>query len=335
MQRTVEMTDRGKIISLVPVFLIAMGFLFQHPYSVLVGIGMISLILYSRFQVTHDIDLEVECEYQSGIKSVGEDFQCRQKIHSDRPLYIDIEPNLDKDMKATEGGYSGTLDKIIEHKYKITPQRRGYHKIGGLEGWIYEPLKLYKIPINHEPKDEMVVHSSKEAIRKAHQYSRRSHHEFLTEYMNRFFYSTGDFDGFREYQPGDSMRDIHWKASSKLQKLITKVHESEALSQCRILLDCSPSMRRKSNDFSTKLDHSIYLALELLKNFELSGHEIGMTVFNHKKTILHQEPDHKRETFTRLYNETTDLPGPIDVNGYRKRKDGKIEVTRNKKVTER
>ena len=320
-----ELTNKGRIIALVPVFFLALGFLMQNPYNVLIGMGIISMIFYSKYIIERNIDLDFECEVTEKAKTVDESFPLIQKIFTRNPVWLEFNFDKNKGFSFHDASYEGLIKSEKRHRFDVTPLRRGYHKIGHLSGWIYEPLKIFRKSFEYDPNLEVVVHSSREAIKKAHQYSRRSHHEFLTNKVQRYVTDRGEMESVRDYVPGDRFRDIHWKSVSKLQQLMTKVYENESLSQCHVLLDSGPSMRKKAGNRNTKLDHSIYIALELLKNFELSGHDIGLTVFNHKKTIFHHSPDHKRETFKRLYNEMTNLPESIPNKGYKKKRYGRKE----------
>lgn len=46
-----------------------------------------------------------------------------------------------------------------------------------------------------------------------------------------------DFSGLREYQPGDSPKNIHWKASARAEKLIVKEYEENLPAGVSIVLD--------------------------------------------------------------------------------------------------
>jgi uncharacterized protein (DUF58 family) len=49
-----------------------------------------------------------------------------------------------------------------------------------------------------------------------------------------------DFAGMREYQPGDSQKRIHWKASAKAQQLIVKEYEEDLPAGVSIVMDIFP-----------------------------------------------------------------------------------------------
>jgi uncharacterized protein (DUF58 family) len=56
-----------------------------------------------------------------------------------------------------------------------------------------------------------------------------------------------EFEQLREYLPGDSMEDIHWKATAKRGQPITKVYQLERTQQIYYIIDASRLSTRDSN----------------------------------------------------------------------------------------
>lgn len=320
------MTLRGRILLLVPIYLLVGGFILQNPYLPVISAGIFSLFLYSRYHFGRsDKEIHLENEISSGEKYADEKFHLSQKILSKHPLYFEFELGCTDDIEVqSDKKFSGTIYPSKEIKHELVPKGRGNKRLGDLKGYIYDSMKLYKEEFYKKGDQEITVHSSKDAIKRAHRYAKRVKSELQTKDISRFITRTAELDTIRDYQPGDRMRDIHWKSISKFQKLMTKTYEKRAPVECQILLDCSPSMRRGKKDEASKLEHSIFIALELLKNFELSGHDFGLTVFDHKRTLYHHPPDHKRETFQRIYKDLSGLPGKVDSEGY-ERTDYEVE----------
>jgi uncharacterized protein (DUF58 family) len=55
-----------------------------------------------------------------------------------------------------------------------------------------------------------------------------------------------EFEQLREYLPGDSYEDIHWKATARRGQPITKVYQLERTQQIYVILDCSRLSARNS-----------------------------------------------------------------------------------------
>ncbi len=311
-----RLSKRGKLLILVPVYLMILGFILHEPYSVITGMALLSLFIYSRFYLYRTANtLKVVDELEPGIKSVDEGFSLRQKISSERTLKIRAVP-VHEEGVGTDRKDGMEVTTPANPDQRLMPKRRGYLKVGGLEGWVYDPMELYKIPLKQKKSTLVVVQSSKDAIRRAKAYAKRSHVEELIQDYRRYTTTSGELEEIREYQPGDKLKDIHWRSASKFQKYMTKVYEKMAMVEVHILLDSGPSMRRKSSGDVNKMEHSIFVSLEILKKFEIAGHDIGLTVFDHKGVIFHQKPDHRHSTFNRIYEKMAELPSPIRSNGY-------------------
>jgi len=55
-----------------------------------------------------------------------------------------------------------------------------------------------------------------------------------------------EFEQLREYLPGDSYEDIHWKATARRGQPITKVYQLERTQQVYVIIDCSRLSARDS-----------------------------------------------------------------------------------------
>ena len=312
---------------LVPIFMMVLGFLLQSPFSVISASAILSLFVYSRINIYKNLNsLEISEKVGSGLKSVDDRFVLRQTISTRRPLKI-------RGVSVNEEGIKLVKDKSIdaytpmELKHNMVPRRRGYLKVGGFDGWAYDPMGLYRIPLKREPTKSITIHSSKDTIRRARAYAKRSHVEELIKDFHMYTTTSGELEEIREYVPGDSLRNIHWKSFSKFQKHMTKVYEKMAMVEVHVFMDCGPSMRRYTISGSEKMEHSIFLTLEILKKFEIAGHDIGLTVYDHKNVLFHHPPDHRRSTYQRIFESMSALPPPIKSDGYASlRYDQEIDV---------
>ncbi len=101
-----------------------------------------------------------------------------------------------------------------------------------------------------------------------------------------------EFDQLREYMPGDSYEDIHWKATAKRRQPITRVHQVERTQQLYVIIDASRLSARPANQTSTAahtqaesslttiLDRYITAAMVLGMAAQRQGDLFGLLVFN-------------------------------------------------------
>jgi uncharacterized protein (DUF58 family) len=103
-----------------------------------------------------------------------------------------------------------------------------------------------------------------------------------------------DFEQLREYLPGDSFEDIHWKTTAKRGEPITKVYQIERTQQIYVIIDASRLSARSPEansapiqgdaqtavaDLTTMLQRFITSALIMALAAERQGDMFGLLTF--------------------------------------------------------
>jgi len=95
-----------------------------------------------------------------------------------------------------------------------------------------------------------------------------------------------DFEKLREYIPGDSYEDIHWKATAKRGRPVTKIFQIERTQEIYVILDASRLTAREVADPSdpkirvSTLERFISAALVLALAAERQGDLFGLLTFS-------------------------------------------------------
>ncbi|MCW9012278.1 MAG: DUF58 domain-containing protein [Gammaproteobacteria bacterium] len=90
-----------------------------------------------------------------------------------------------------------------------------------------------------------------------------------------------DFHQLREFREGDSLKQIDWKASSRMNKIIAREYQDERDQEILILMDCGHRMLAQDSELS-HFDHSLN-ALLLLSYVALrQGDAVGVATFSHE-----------------------------------------------------
>lgn len=90
-----------------------------------------------------------------------------------------------------------------------------------------------------------------------------------------------DFEKLREYIPGDSIDDIHWKATAKRGHPVTKVFQIERTQEVYVVLDASRlSARLSGSPPRSALERSITAALILALAAERQSDLFGLVAFS-------------------------------------------------------
>ncbi|HPO11834.1 MAG TPA: DUF58 domain-containing protein [Candidatus Hydrogenedentes bacterium] len=93
-----------------------------------------------------------------------------------------------------------------------------------------------------------------------------------------------EFEKLREYIPGDSFEDIHWKATARRAHPITKVYQVERTQEVYVILDASRLSGRTLQDPAqgsvSQLDRFIHAAMILGMVAERQGDLFGLLTFS-------------------------------------------------------
>lgn len=90
-----------------------------------------------------------------------------------------------------------------------------------------------------------------------------------------------DFEKLREYIPGDSYDEIHWKASAKRGRPVTKIFQVERTQEVYVVLDASRLMARDGALFERYITAGLLLGIAA----EQQGDAFGMIAFSDR--VLH------------------------------------------------
>lgn len=93
-----------------------------------------------------------------------------------------------------------------------------------------------------------------------------------------------EFEKLREYIPGDTYQDIHWKTTAKRKQPVTKVYQIERTQEIYVVLDSSRLSARRvnapgSDETVTMLERYITSALMLAVAAEKQGDLFGLIEF--------------------------------------------------------
>ena len=88
-----------------------------------------------------------------------------------------------------------------------------------------------------------------------------------------------EFEKLREYMPGDGFDEIHWKATARRGKPITKVYQQERTQEIYVVLDASRLSARMAGNEAV-LERYVNAALVLGAAAERRGDQFGLAAFS-------------------------------------------------------
>lgn len=113
-----------------------------------------------------------------------------------------------------------------------------------------------------------------------------------------------EFHQLREYREGDALRQIDWKATSRLHKLISREYQDERDQQIMLLLDGGFRMRSQDGRLS-HFDQALNALLLLAHVVQRQGDAVGLQSFANEERYL--PPAKGRQVLAQLMESVFDL----------------------------
>lgn len=164
-------------------------------------------------------------------------------------------------------GRSVTID------YKLTCPKRGYHRIGPLVMESGDLFGLQRRFRTGEQQDYISVLPTIAYIETFAISAKRPQGPVKT--THRIYEDPSRLAGIREYEPGDSLNRIHWKASARTGDLFTKTFEPTSVSGGTLMLD----MHDESyvpEDKEARMELAITVTASISYLLQMSGEQVGM-----------------------------------------------------------
>ena len=198
-------------------------------------------------------------------------------------------------------------------RYRLRPARRGDARFAGADLLVGSPFGLwerkYFTPLGETVK---VFPNFREVSRFALLASEQRLGRIGVRRQRRRGEGS-EFHQLRAYRPGDSLRQIDWKASSRYQKLISREYQSERDQQLVFLLDCGRRMRH-ADAAGEHLDQTLNALLLLAYVAARQGDAVGLLAFG---GVQRWHPPCKGgDPVRRLLEQTYDLQSSLEAADY-------------------
>ncbi len=198
-------------------------------------------------------------------------------VYDHHPVSVEVL-DLPRDV-ALEAGAVATLE------YSIYPTERGEHDFGRSEVVVHSPLRLWRRRVFCGAGESVRVYPNFRAIMK---YTLLATDNRTSQLGIRKRPRRGeglDFLQLREYRDGDSLRQIDWKVTSRLRKLISREYQDERDQQIVFLLDCGRKMHARDDELS-HFDHALNAILLLAHVALRQGDAVGLLTFSGERRWL-------------------------------------------------
>jgi uncharacterized protein (DUF58 family) len=335
-------TTIGTALLSVSIVFAFISVLFSNISYVVVAIVFVSCYVFAYREFSYELastDLQIERAILDDMVFANEPVAVTVEVlnrHSTtvRGTFIDQIP---EDCTIASGSNSATIAlpprSVLKLSYTMVPSKRGPHTIKGMAIDRTDAHELFTEHQVIEQKSDLTVHTQKASLDTARKMAGREHLEFSGVGRSpAVVLRELEFDGIRDYVPGDRPRDIHWKLLAKLGRLMTKTYRKEGAVQTMVFVDCSSSMRLKTHKIA-KVDHAVDLSMQLSNVLISSYHPTGVAVFDELRVIDKVVPALGKRQFERVVKVLRNAPGAMDIVDRRKgtenRKDARPVISTN------
>lgn len=314
--QTIQWTHHTKILLFLSLLLYLTGFLFFNILPVLLGTFIIIFILYSKYCFEQNLGtLSINRQIIETILYVNHPCHIKTLLtYNGGKIHFDIKENPPKASQITKGTHTKTLQSSSTQlilSYQLIFHQRGRHHFPPLNITVHDNMKLFNLTTTIPAQTTVLVHSDPLDIQKAKKASTTQDDSLLIPSLTGLDEQL-EFEGIKTYLPGDLIRYIDWKATSRLQKLVSKTFEKKETLQSIIFLDVSQSMR-KSNGTYTKLDHALSLVIQLAAMLQKQHHNVGFVAYDEYKVLTRLQPSRE---YQHLYKACATLPSSKTTSSY-------------------
>lgn len=214
--------------------------------------------------------------------SLGVDSEIRVEINN--PLALPMRVRLyDHVPPYTETKHLPQSVAIPAHTlaqlhYRLRPLRRGEFEFGPVELRIGSFGGLWSLRAYLGAPSPLRVYPNFTALRR-YALLATDHRLSQLGVLRRRRRGEGlEFHQMREYREGDAPRQIDWKTSARMRKLVSREYRDERDQQIMLMLDCGRRMHARDGELS-HLDHALNAALLLAHVALRQGDAVGLMTF--------------------------------------------------------
>lgn len=162
--------------------------------------------------------------------------------------------------------------------YRLQPLERGEQQFGKIQTLISSPLRFWRRSRLLGEIEKVRIYPNFAAIAKYALFATDNRLSQLGIRKRRRRGEGLDFHQLREYRLGDALRQIDWKATSRIKRLISREYQDERDQQIVFMIDCGRRMLAKDSELS-HFDHALNAVLLLSYVALRQGDAVGFLAF--------------------------------------------------------
>jgi len=205
------------------------------------------------------------------------------------------------------------LEGALELRYSVNPRRRGPCRFQPASLLLLSPLGLWWIARNAGIAQDTKVYPNFAPVKKYALLAVSHRLQQLGIHHRRRRGEGSEFHQLRDYRTGDSLRQLDWKATARMRRLISRDYQDEQDQQVVCLLDCGRRMRSLDGHLS-HFDHTLTALLLLAYVALREGDAVGLLTFAGPERWL--APRRTRGAQDRIMTAVHDLEPSLQATDY-------------------
>ena len=248
---------------------------------VVAGIALLILVVIDTFSLPESSVFEVERtlpgRFALGVASA---VQLVLRHNSRRSLAVDVHDGLPPDACTQQLPWHGLMPsgKRLELTYDVHFSQRGLHTFLPVHLLVESRFGLWRRLCRVGAAAETRVYPNYEPIVRFALLAVANREEQMGIAKRRRSGATLDFHQLREYQDGDVLSRVDWKATSRRQTLISRDYEEQRNQSILLVPDCGRRMRAMDGELS-QFDHCLNAMLLISYIALRQGDEVGVVGF--------------------------------------------------------
>ncbi|HEX9712670.1 MAG TPA: DUF58 domain-containing protein [Actinomycetota bacterium] len=276
-QRKIGITPIGLVGILLAFALWGFGYLVAGKTLYLFSYGALLLIIVTYVTGRRHLPLSGERSDVRARAHEGEVLGIDLTLHAKRRLStIVLEEEIPERLGRNVQLPIATLHsgEDIIHSYRLHCRRRGAYKLGPLVVRWGDPIGLTQREMVLVPEFEVLIHPNIESV-SSRPLTRQFEDPPIRPPVSKPWPSGLEFYGMREYQPGDDLRRIVWRATAKTGVMMVREAEQGITDQITIILDTNQRYHSK-DDPSESFEAGVRVAASLGVKHLTEGYSVSI-----------------------------------------------------------
>jgi uncharacterized protein (DUF58 family) len=261
------------IVLLISLFLSASGLARLWSHLSLIGVQFHRRITEPRVFPGEELHLKIQVSNRKPLPLPW--IQVEDQVPAGLEMSISILPDPELKVRLLRRSAALFWYSAVNWKLTLKGEKRGYYRIGPATVSSGDMFGFYIRSLSLETVDYVTVYPKLFPLSSLEIPSLHPMGEAKT--AERIFQDPARTIGVRDYHPSDGLRNIHWKASARCQKLQAKVHESTTTLKIALFLDVE-SFIDNGSLWDEDFELGISVAASIANHVSEQGSPLGLFV---------------------------------------------------------